>query len=60
MSDGGVSDRLANVVIRASAGTGKTFQLSNRYISLASRGEPLSTRRYPRSGEAEVQAIPGE
>ena len=26
----------------------------------ASRGEALSTRQYPRSGEAEVQAIPGE
>ncbi len=26
----------------------------------ASRGEPLSTRRYPRSGEAEVAVIPGE
>jgi cytochrome d ubiquinol oxidase subunit I len=26
----------------------------------ASRGEPLSTRQYPRSGEAEVRAIPGE
>ncbi len=26
----------------------------------ASRGEPLSTRKYPRSGEAEVAAIPGE
>ena len=25
-----------------------------------SRGEPLSTRRYPRSGEAEVNLIPGE
>jgi cytochrome d ubiquinol oxidase subunit I len=26
----------------------------------ASRGEPLITRKYPRSGEAEVAAIPGE
>lgn len=26
----------------------------------ASKGEPLSTRQYPRSGEAEVAAIPGE
>lgn len=26
----------------------------------ASRGEPLSTRRYPRRGEPEVAAIPGE
>jgi len=30
---------LANVVIRASAGTGKTFQLSNRYLGLAAAGE---------------------
>ncbi|MBN2023095.1 MAG: UvrD-helicase domain-containing protein [Pirellulales bacterium] len=30
-----------NVVIRASAGTGKTFQLSNRFLGLAVRGEPL-------------------
>lgn len=28
-----------NVTIRASAGTGKTFQLSNRYISLVNAGE---------------------
>jgi cytochrome d ubiquinol oxidase subunit I len=26
----------------------------------ASKGEPLSTRQYPRSGEAEVIAVPGE
>ncbi|MFT5523457.1 MAG: ATP-dependent exoDNAse (exonuclease V) beta subunit, partial [Pirellulaceae bacterium] len=26
--------RFENVLIRASAGTGKTFQLSNRYIGL--------------------------
>ncbi len=25
-----------------------------------SRGEPLSNRAYPRSGEAEVQLVPGE
>jgi len=29
------ADRFPNVVVRASAGTGKTFQLSNRYIALA-------------------------
>ncbi len=29
-----------NVLIRASAGTGKTFQLSNRYISLLNSGAP--------------------
>ena len=32
-----------HVVIRASAGTGKTFQLSNRFIGLASGGEPLDS-----------------
>ncbi len=29
-----------NLVIRASAGTGKTFQLSNRYLALMERGVP--------------------
>jgi len=32
-----------DVVIRASAGTGKTFQLSNRFIGLTSLGEPPET-----------------
>jgi ATP-dependent exoDNAse (exonuclease V) beta subunit len=32
------ASRLPNVVVRASAGTGKTFQLSNRYIALAAGG----------------------
>ncbi len=35
--------RFPHVVIRASAGTGKTFQLSNRFIGLASAGEPLES-----------------
>lgn len=35
--------RLPNLVIRASAGTGKTFQLSNRFLKLAVAGEPLDT-----------------
>ena len=30
-----------NTVIRASAGTGKTFQLSNRFIGLLAAGQPL-------------------
>lgn len=30
----------SNLVIRASAGTGKTFQLSNRYLALLARGVP--------------------
>lgn len=36
-----MSHRFSNLVIRASAGTGKTFQLSNRFIGLAAAGEPL-------------------
>ena len=32
-----------NVVIRASAGTGKTFQLTNRFIGLVAAAEPLDT-----------------
>lgn len=32
------SSRFPNVVVRASAGTGKTFQLSNRYIALVADG----------------------
>ena len=32
-----------NVVIRASAGTGKTFQLSNRFLGLAAAEEPFDT-----------------
>ncbi len=32
------ASRFPNVVVRASAGTGKTFQLSNRYIALTSDG----------------------
>lgn len=35
--------RLPNLVIRASAGTGKTFQLSNRFLKLALAGEPVDT-----------------
>jgi len=32
-----------HVVIRASAGTGKTFQLSNRFLGLIAASEPLDT-----------------
>lgn len=35
--------RFPHVLIRASAGTGKTFQLSNRFIDLALAGEPFDT-----------------
>src|SRR5688572_7455123 len=34
------STPFTNLVIRASAGTGKTFQLSNRYLTLLDRGVP--------------------
>ncbi len=37
------TDHFANVVIRASAGTGKTYQLSNRFIGLALADEPIDT-----------------
>jgi len=36
-----LEERFGHVMIRASAGTGKTFQLSNRYLGLASRGEAV-------------------
>ena len=32
-----------NLIIRASAGTGKTFQLSNRYIQLLLEDVPIET-----------------
>ena len=35
--------RFPHVVIRASAGTGKTFQLSNRFLGLVATGEPLDS-----------------
>jgi ATP-dependent exoDNAse (exonuclease V) beta subunit len=33
--------RYSNILIRASAGTGKTFQLSNRFLGLLNSGAPL-------------------
>ncbi|MBN2218100.1 MAG: UvrD-helicase domain-containing protein [Pirellulales bacterium] len=38
-----ISRDAVNLVIRASAGTGKTFQLSNRFLRLALDGAPLET-----------------
>jgi ATP-dependent exoDNAse (exonuclease V) beta subunit len=35
--------RFPNILIRASAGTGKTFQLSNRFLDLAFTGVPLDS-----------------
>jgi ATP-dependent exoDNAse (exonuclease V) beta subunit len=49
--------RFANELIRASAGTGKTFQLSNRFIGLAAAGEPLDTilaTTFTRKGAGEI------
>ncbi len=37
------ASRFPNVVVRASAGTGKTFQLSNRYIALTADGASPDT-----------------
>ena len=37
------TDGSHRVVIRASAGTGKTFQLTNRFLALALAGVPLDT-----------------
>ncbi|MDO4586285.1 MAG: UvrD-helicase domain-containing protein [Planctomycetia bacterium] len=37
------NDPFSNVVIRASAGSGKTYRLTNRYLQLALCGVPLET-----------------
>ncbi|MGQ4807029.1 RecBCD enzyme subunit RecB [Candidatus Entotheonellaceae bacterium PAL068K] len=47
-----------NIAIRASAGTGKTFQLSNRYISLVNAGEPperILAITFTRKAAGEIQ-----
>jgi len=41
MSKPAFAKPLPNLVIRASAGSGKTFRLTNRYLELAGRGVPL-------------------
>lgn len=38
-----VTSALDNLIIRASAGTGKTFQLSNRFLTLLRQGVPSET-----------------
>jgi ATP-dependent exoDNAse (exonuclease V) beta subunit len=46
-----------NLVIRASAGTGKTFQLSNRFLGLAAAGESLESIlavTFTRKGAGEI------
>lgn len=47
----------ANVIIRASAGTGKTFQLTNRYLSLAHADAPIDeilASTFTRKAAAEI------
>ncbi len=49
--------RLKNKVIRASAGSGKTFQLSNRFLALAAEGAPLDgvlATTFTRKAAAEI------
>jgi ATP-dependent exoDNAse (exonuclease V) beta subunit len=46
-----------NLVIRASAGTGKTFQLSNRFLGLVAASEPLESIlavTFTRKGAGEI------
>lgn len=46
-----------HIMIRASAGTGKTFQLSNRYLGLASRGaavEEILASTFTRKAAGEI------
>lgn len=50
-------DELANVMIRASAGTGKTFQLSNRYLKLLIAGvdcQEILATTFSRKGAGEI------
>ena len=42
MSDS-IREMFDNRVIRASAGTGKTFELSNRFLKLLASGVPCET-----------------
>jgi ATP-dependent exoDNAse (exonuclease V) beta subunit len=49
---------MSNLLIRASAGSGKTFQLSNRFLSLLASGEPADTllaTTFTRAAAAEIQ-----
>ncbi len=49
--------RFDNVIIRASAGTGKTFQLSNRFLSLLHAGAPVDeilATTFTRKAAAEI------
>ena len=51
------SESLVDIVIRASAGTGKTFQLSNRFIKLLHRGalvERILASTFTRKAAAEI------
>ena len=49
---------MSNLLIRASAGSGKTFQLSNRFLALLAQGEPADTllaTTFTRAAAAEIQ-----
>ena len=53
------TSRFPNVVVRASAGTGKTFQLSNRYIALAAGGvspDTILATTFTRKAAGEILA----
>ena len=50
-------DEFKNNIIRASAGTGKTFRLSNRYIQLLASGakcETILAATFTRKGAGEI------
>lgn len=49
---------MSNLLIRASAGSGKTFQLSNQFLKLLAAGEPADTvlaTTFTRAAAAEIQ-----
>ncbi len=51
--------RVSNIVVRASAGTGKTFALSNRYIALAAGGvvpDTILATTFTRKAAGEILA----
>ena len=57
MNDDSIRDMFDNRVIRASAGTGKTFELSNRFLKLLASGVPCETilaTTFTRMGAGEI------
>ena len=56
-SEGNVATNLSHQIIRASAGTGKTFALSNRYLQLLFAGVPchsILATTFSRKGAGEI------